>query len=414
MRRSNARNRVASNSNSDNNSKKMMDPAMKLQLRSATTTTTSSPSRPSLFPRHIPKPSTTTTSKSRFACIATLLLTLLLLLTYKIISSKSSPSSSYSSSHQRVRYGIILDGGSTGTRIHVLRSGGGGGIKERELLDLGSMRVNPGLSSFAKDPEGAGRSVSELVEFGKGKVPREKWAHTEIRLMATAGMRLLGPEAQGRILEACRRVLRSSGFKFRDDWASVITGSDEGIYAWVVANYALGTLGGDPLDTTGIIELGGASAQVTFVSRELTQSGSSHIVKFGNTTYNLYSHSFLHYGLNVAHDSWREALVSKDFNMASQSLQEGLRIDPCTPTGYLHNVESWKFSPSSGSDQSQYQPTVQTKGNFSECRSAALMLLQRGKVFWIGVKGISVRIDECWAKLLWGGLVKAKEKIHFP
>ena len=41
-------------------------------------------------------------------------------------------------------------------------------------------------------------------------------------------------------------------------------GTDEGMYAWVVANYALGTLGGDPLDTTGIIELGGASAQVQF------------------------------------------------------------------------------------------------------------------------------------------------------
>ena len=32
--------------------------------------------------------------------------------------------------------------------------------------------------------------------------------------------------------------------------------------AWVVANYALGSLGGDPLHTTGIVELGGASAQV--------------------------------------------------------------------------------------------------------------------------------------------------------
>jgi hypothetical protein len=41
-----------------------------------------------------------------------------------------------------------------------------------------------------------------------------------------------------------------------------VLGSDEGLYAWVVANYALGTLGGDPLQTTGIIELGGASAQV--------------------------------------------------------------------------------------------------------------------------------------------------------
>lgn len=42
------------------------------------------------------------------------------------------------------------------------------------------------------------------------------------------------------------------------------------MYAWVVANYALGTLGGDPLETTGIIELGGASAQVQLHSCSYT------------------------------------------------------------------------------------------------------------------------------------------------
>jgi apyrase len=39
-------------------------------------------------------------------------------------------------------------------------------------------------------------------------------------------------------------------------------GAEEGIYAWIAANYAMGTLGGNPKHTTGIIELGGASAQV--------------------------------------------------------------------------------------------------------------------------------------------------------
>ncbi|KAK7368048.1 hypothetical protein VNO80_10070 [Phaseolus coccineus] len=280
----------------------------------------------------------------------------------------------FSPSETSFRYQIIVDGGSTGTRVHVFKYRSGVALQFGKE-GLASMRVNPGLSAFAEVPDGAGGSVSDLVEFAKGRIPRESWGETSIRLMATAGLRMLDAEVQERILESCRKVLRNSGFKFMDNWASVITGSDEGVYAWVVANYALGTLGGDPLDTTGIVELGGASAQVTFVSREPVLPSFSRTVKFGNITYNLYSHSFLHFGLNAAHDSWKESL--RDFNLASQSVQE--RIDPCTPTGYSYNAESLKFPPSSVSGKTHYHSTVQTRGNFSECRSAALMLLQKGK-----------------------------------
>lgn len=43
------------------------------------------------------------------------------------------------------------------------------------------------------------------------------------------------------------------------------SGQDEGVYAWVAANYALGTLGGDRQETTGIVELAGSSVQVLFI-----------------------------------------------------------------------------------------------------------------------------------------------------
>lgn len=80
------------------------------------------------------------------------------------------------------------------------------------------------MSAYADEPEMAGESLAELMEFGRGRVPRGRWGETEVRLMATAGMRLLERRVQERILESCRKVLKASGFRFQPDWASVITG----------------------------------------------------------------------------------------------------------------------------------------------------------------------------------------------
>lgn len=126
------------------------------------------------------------------------------------------------------KYGIVIDGGSTGTRIHVFEyefRDGVGPVFDFGEKGLVSMRVNPGLSAYAEEPEMASESVAELVEFGKKIVPKEYWSETEIRLMATAGMRLLDLDVQEKILEVCRKVLRDSGFKFMNDWASVISGN---------------------------------------------------------------------------------------------------------------------------------------------------------------------------------------------
>lgn len=279
------------------------------------------------------------------------------------------------------KFGLIIDGGSTGSRIHVFEYRVEGGVPRFDFGPKGhsSLKVNPGLSSFEGNPERAGESLAQLLDFGKEIVPRELWGETEVRLMGTAGLRLLDLGVQDRILESCRSVLRASGLKFRDDWASVITGSDEGLYAWVVANYALGTLGADPHLTVGIIELGGASAQVTFVSRESVPPEFARSLKYGNVTYHLYSNSLLHYGQNVAFDSLKDLLGSSGVKLATEPLDKELTMDPCTPKGYAQSqsTNSYNLSPDSSVDK--YLSTFHATGNFSECRAAALKLLQKGK-----------------------------------
>ncbi|KAJ8773762.1 hypothetical protein K2173_006412 [Erythroxylum novogranatense] len=346
MRRSHARSRVDSN-------KHPMDPIK-------------FPARPTTRSRH---------SKPGFVSplVASILILIALFSCYWLFVNKGSVNFAGSK-----RYGIIIDGGSTGTRIHVFSYRVQDG---RPVFDFGedAMRVNPGLSSYSEDPDEAGGSLKELIEFGKGRVPRELWNHTEIWLMATAGMRLLDVDVQDRILEACRRVLRTSGFKFDDKWASVITGSDEGVYAWVVANYALGTLGGDPRQTSGIIELGGASAQVTFVPDEPVPPEFSRTVTFGNVTFSIYSHSFLHFGQNVAFEAFKESLAADNYGLTTSSLEKQTIIDPCTPKDYSHATVAWKLAPGPSTEKNKLPSLFHSKGNFSECRTAALTLLQKGK-----------------------------------
>ncbi|KAF6171852.1 hypothetical protein GIB67_007373 [Kingdonia uniflora] len=323
------------------------------------------------------RPNTTLTSRSKIISSRTFIVIVLTLavICYLFVTIVRQ------SSVVREKFRVIIDGGSTGTRIHVLRVALDG--NESPVFDFGrnglaSMRVNPGLSSFEGEPNGAGESLLELLVFAKGRIPREDWGETEIRVMATAGLRILDLGVQEKILESCRIVLRLSGFKFRDDWASVITGSDEGVYAWVAANYALGTLGGDPQQTTGIIELGGASAQVTFVTSERLPPEFAHPLKVGNFTYNLYSHSLLHFGQNVAYDSLQELLLARDLKLSAESVQDEMYIDPCAPKGYLYGMKSSNLS-AALTIKNKYLPSLHAKGNFSECRSAALILLQKGK-----------------------------------
>lgn len=82
--------------------------------------------------------------------------------------------------------------------------------------------ASPG--NFADSPNLAGSSLKEQLEFAKTKVPAKERSQTRVYLMATAGLRRLDKKIQEAVLDSCRNVLRASGFLFRDEWASVISG----------------------------------------------------------------------------------------------------------------------------------------------------------------------------------------------
>ncbi|KAG8087576.1 hypothetical protein GUJ93_ZPchr0010g11155 [Zizania palustris] len=280
-------------------------------------------------------------------------------------------------------YGVVIDAGSTGSRVHVIAYRAGavpGALPRIDWARTASLKATPGLSSFAADPRSAGLSVAPLLEFARRRVPPERWAVTEVRLMATAGLRLLDAVVAEAVLESCRVLLRESGFQFRDEWATVITGAVEGMYAWIAANYALGTLGDNSQDTTGIIELGGASVQVTFVTDKPLPPEFSQTLKFGDATYNLYSHSFLHLGQNVAYESLHDLLSKAGLkSMATHLIAPAKYRDPCTPMGFLP-MEGTTRLPTSVLDlKVEFRHYAHAVGNFSECRAAALTLLQKGR-----------------------------------
>lgn len=290
------------------------------------------------------------------------------------------------------RYVVILDGGSQGTRAHVYAMRVAPGPRPRHTEELGVMRVKPGLSSFVADPPGAGESLRPLYEFARGLVPDAYLARTPIVLMATAGLRSVPDRgARDAILRSCRASLARSPFLFRDGWAEVIAGSKEGLYAWVAANYAADSLfARDPRHTLGVLELGGASMQVTFKVPEDSPAPpdefTEHIhvptvkphpsdlgwappspsrtrdAKPGVTEITVYTHSALGLGQEAAFEAHERSIRAE---LAASRAQLSDVSDPCIPVGYV---------PPRG-PKPDGSRSIRPGGNFTACVDRARALL---------------------------------------
>ena len=199
-------------------------------------------------------------------------------------------------------YGCVVDAGSSGSRIFLYRwpkQGGEHGATEEVFNE----EMTPGIS----DPEHGLAALQELVTLAKNALPEHHGVQAHdvpIYLGATAGLRLVQPFERELTMTRIRDSLHNSDFIFQDNWARVISGEEEGIYDWLTINYIKngGALPDRLSPTYGALDLGGASTQISFSSRgrRLLRSKEEFSLRIDDSNYLLYSHSFLHYGVDEA------------------------------------------------------------------------------------------------------------------
>lgn len=213
--------------------------------------------------------------------------------------------------------------------------------------------ITPGLSSFKSEAEEAAKSLDTLLDEAVRVVPRSLQACTPIAVKATAGLRLLDGSQGTNILNAvAKRIHDKYPFKLQDnDGVVIMDGKDEGVYAWITANYLLDTIKGDALKDTptyAVLDLGGASTQIVFEptfaadsSKKLEDGEHKYDLAFGGRTHVLYQHSYLGYGLMQAR-LHVHSLVEFMASIRTQSPKEkaeGIIGNPCLARGTRRVVE---------------------------------------------------------------------------
>ncbi|CCK71103.1 guanosine diphosphatase KNAG_0G00460 [Huiozyma naganishii CBS 8797] len=252
------------------------------------------------------------------------------------------------------QYVVMIDAGSTGSRVHVYEfdvcSQPPALIKETfEML-------KPGLSSFDTDTQGAAKSLDPLLKIAMDTVPAKARSCTPVAVKATAGLRMLGEAKSDAILQAVRKSLENN-YPFavvEGDGVSIMSGDQEGVYAWITTNYLLGNIGsGSKLPTCAVFDLGGGSTQIvfepTFPSKERLIDGEhKYELEFNGENYDLYQFSHLGYGLMQGRNKINSVLVQNALEHGAIQKNDLKNVhtlsSPCLPPNVTTPTEHVKLT----------------------------------------------------------------------
>ncbi|XP_020575487.1 probable apyrase 7 [Phalaenopsis equestris] len=259
--------------------------------------------------------------------------------------------------HASSKYYVVLDCGSTGTRVYVYQSSPvqykGDRVLPFSLKSLPEsfqkkaisqsgrayrrMETEPGFHKLVHNDTGLKAAINPLLKWAEKQVPGHAHQNTAIFLYATAGVRRLPKSDSQWLLDKAWSILKNSSFLCRREWVKVITGMEEAYYGWLALNHDKGMLGLSPSKGTfGSLDLGGSSLQVTFEIDKPVNDETGVNLNLGPISHHLSAYSLPGYGLNDAFDKSvfyllkRLARTGKPVSTADKIELE----HPCLQTGY--------------------------------------------------------------------------------
>ncbi|KAI5461486.1 nucleoside phosphatase family-domain-containing protein [Mariannaea sp. PMI_226] len=300
---------------------------------------------------------------------------------------------SYSKDKPIVQYVLMIDAGSTGSRIHVYKFNNCGPTPELEGEEFKMTEKSVGgLSAFKNDPAGAAKSLDPLLQVAMDTVPDKLKGCTPVAVKATAGLRMIGAELADAILKEVRRHLEED-YPFpvlsaEKEGVAIMDGSMEGVYAWITTNYLLGKIGGpDSSDTAAVFDLGGGSTQIVFepnfkaavdkgMPEKLTEGDHKYELDFGGRKFELYQHSHLGYGLMAARNQIHETLINdiSEAHGADKSWMGEPIVHPCIAPGMSKQL---KIKVGGSEEERPFNLTGPSQPSPAQCRNLAEKILQK-------------------------------------
>ncbi|CAK0911211.1 unnamed protein product [Prorocentrum cordatum] len=233
------------------------------------------------------------------------------------------------------QYSLVVDAGSSGSRLRMYNKTEDGveEIKPHEE-DEDSFETEPGLSSYAGNPDDAGPSLTALLQAAAKYVPESYRSTTPLWIKATAGMRLVPEEQLGGMFTSLDQYLSEtvSVNPFKYMGSEVLGGEEEAVFAWISMNFILGTIFQGYTKTSGILDMGGASMQVAFnPGKDIMSNEFSFYVN--EKRMSVYAKSFIKFGLATA--------VQRAMVAAAKQAGAGKTevVYPCYNKGYNESAE---------------------------------------------------------------------------